>query len=128
VSYREQFELGVTEFNSGEFFACHDTFEELWMESRGEQKLFLQGMIQSAVGLFHCMSGNARGAYSQLSRALEKLEGYRPTFEGVQVDAFVASLEQLRSTVAAGLASDSFQFDPSLVPSIDYRPDQSITP
>jgi predicted metal-dependent hydrolase len=128
VSYREQFELGVAEFNSGDFFACHDTFEDLWMEQRGERRLFLQGLIQSAVGLFHCMSGNARGAYSQLSKAIEKLEGYRPAFEGVSVDSFVDALARLREEVAAGLAEDSFQFDPGLVPSIEYRPDTSISP
>jgi predicted metal-dependent hydrolase len=128
VSYREQFELGIAEFNRGEFFQCHDTFEELWMESRGDRKLFLQGLVQAAVGLFHCMSGNARGAYSQLSRSVEKLTGYRPMFDGVDVDDLVESLETLRSAVAEGLASDSFQFDPGLVPSIAYVPEHLVSP
>ena len=125
MSYREQFELGVAEFNRGEFFECHDTFEELWMEARGERKLFLQGLIQSAVGCFHCMSGNTRGALSQLSRALEKLDGYRPAFGGVAVEDLVADLVRLRDSVLAGHESGTFQFDPSIVPSIDYRPGSS---
>lgn len=122
MSYREQFELGIAEFNRGEFFECHDTFEELWMDARGDRKLFLQGLIQSAVGVFHSMSGNPRGAFSQLTRGLEKLTGYRPSFEGVDVEALAGALERLRGAVAAGLESGDFQFDPALVPGIDYRP------
>jgi hypothetical protein len=98
------------------------------MDSRGEQKLFLQGLIQSAVGVFHCMSGNPRGAFSQLTRGLEKLEGYRPSFEGVDVEALSSALERLRAAVAVGLDSGDFQFDPALVPAIDYRPSSSISP
>ena len=119
-SYREQFELGVAEFNRGEFFECHDTFEELWMDARGERRLFLQGLIQSAVGCFHSMSGNLRGAQSQLARALEKLEAYRPAFEGVSVEPLVVKLSLLHQAVTAGLQSGSFLFDPALVPSIQY--------
>lgn len=128
MSYREQFELGVAEFNRGEFFECHDTFEALWMDSRGDRKVFLQGLIQSAVGVFHSMSGNPRGAFSQLSRGLEKLSAYRPSFEGVDVEALNRGLERLRDAVALGLDTGDFQFDPALVPGIDYRPDPSISP
>ncbi|MBC8145274.1 MAG: DUF309 domain-containing protein [bacterium] len=123
MSYREQFGLGVAEFNRGEFFECHDTFEELWMEARGERKLFLQGLVQSAVGCFHSMSGNLRGSHSQLTRALEKLDGYRPSFEGVSVDALIDGLQHLHRAVQSGLESGSFEFDAAIVPSIDYQPD-----
>lgn len=127
VSYREQFELGIAEFNRGEFFACHDTFEELWRESRGERSLFLQGLIQSAVGIFHCMSGNTRGALSQLTRGLEKLSGYGPTFDGIDVAALIGALERLRGAIVEGIERRDYQFDPALVPTLEYRPD-SLSP
>lgn len=94
------------------------------MDARGERKLFLQGLVQSAVGCFHSMSGNLRGSHSQLTRALEKLDGYRPSFDGVAVDALIDALQRLQQAVTAGLHAGSFQFDPLLLPRIDFDPER----
>ncbi|MEY3826619.1 MAG: hypothetical protein RLZZ148_1435, partial [Cyanobacteriota bacterium] len=45
----EAFWQGVSEFNLGEFYACHDTLEALWMESSEPTKSFYQGILQIAV-------------------------------------------------------------------------------
>lgn len=82
---REQFEKGVEEFNSGAFFECHDTLEELWMETGGKDRLFLQGLIQVSVGLYHFSNGNFKGASSQLAKGLTKLEQYIPVHCGVEL-------------------------------------------
>jgi predicted metal-dependent hydrolase len=117
---REQYEAGIAEFNSGEFFECHDTLEQLWMETRGERRRYLQGLIHTAVGIFHAGRGNFKGADSQLGLGIEKLNDYAPHYLGVDVEALLADLAALRASIIAGVASGEDRFDPLLVPQIIY--------
>lgn len=38
----QQFWQGVEQFNTREFYACHDTLEALWMEATEPEKLFIK--------------------------------------------------------------------------------------
>jgi len=76
---------GVEEFNSGKFFECHDTLEEVWQGNRGPARDFFQGLIQLAVGFYHLSNGNPIGAESQISKGLEKLEIYGDSYAGMEL-------------------------------------------
>ena len=66
---------GVALFNEGEYFACHEVWEELWKRSNGDERTALQGMIQAAAALLHAQRGNRRGALSIYAKALSNLNG-----------------------------------------------------
>ena len=51
--FPEQYREGLRLFNDEEFFECHEVLEELWSETVGADRKFLQGLIQAAVALFH---------------------------------------------------------------------------
>ena len=68
------FQGGLALFNSGDFFACHEVWEELWLRSSGEEKLFYQGLIQAAVAILHAERGNLSGALSTWRKACAKLD------------------------------------------------------
>ena len=70
----DTFERGLALFNRGDFFACHEVWEELWLRSTGADKLFYQGLIQAAVAILHAERGNRRGAVSTWRKARAKLE------------------------------------------------------
>src|SRR5580698_11050795 len=70
----EFFEEGITLFNAGKFFECHEAWEEVWKRSAGEEKLFYQGIIQAAVAILHAQRGNLIGAASLYSKASAKLD------------------------------------------------------
>lgn len=118
---REQFELGINEFNEGKFFECHDTFEAMWMEERGEARRFLQGLIQGAVGILHATRGNLPGAESQLSKSLAKLGEYPVRYLGIDVESLRTGLESVRASL--GGTGGLLRFDPMLIPTIDYSGD-----
>jgi hypothetical protein len=120
MSYLEQYERGIAEFNEGLYFECHDTLEELWMDERGERRRFLQGLIQGAVGLFHATGGNFTGANSQLTKSLEKLDGFEPRFMGVDLGALREDLRAIRAGVRASFASGSDRFAGESLPAISY--------
>jgi len=72
-SVAEYFEEGIELFNEGRFFECHEAWEEAWKRSRGDDKLFYQGLIQAAVAILHAQRGNRDGAQSLYDKAMAKL-------------------------------------------------------
>ncbi len=92
--FDEIFSRGVDLFNAKEFFDCHDAFEELWMEERGERRLFLQGLIQAAVGCHHLSNGNTSGAISQYTKSLDKLMKYSDDYMGLDIGTFRKEIER----------------------------------
>ncbi|MFY9553222.1 MAG: DUF309 domain-containing protein, partial [Blastocatellia bacterium] len=60
--YSPQYLEGIDDFNSGRYFDAHEVWEEVWLRSSGDTKLFYQMLIQAAVGLHHYERGNSRGA------------------------------------------------------------------
>ena len=79
----ELVQRGVHLFNSRQFFACHEVWEEVWTPERGPRRLFLQALIHFAVALHHAGRGNSAGASRQLRKGLRKLAGYLPACEGI---------------------------------------------
>ncbi len=79
------FEKGIECFNSGYFFEAHDTFEEIWMDERGEGVHFYQGLVQLATGFYHLRMDNLKGAESQLNKGLTKLKKYKPQYQNLEL-------------------------------------------
>ena len=63
---------GLARFRNADYFAAHDSWEEVWQGLRGRQRLFWQAMIQLAVGAYHYTNGNQRGCRGQWHKALQK--------------------------------------------------------
>ncbi|NCQ18389.1 MAG: hypothetical protein COW85_04900 [Ignavibacteria bacterium CG22_combo_CG10-13_8_21_14_all_37_15] len=91
----EQFVKAVDQFNNADFFTAHDSFEELWSDCRTDGRDFLQGLVQLSVGMFHLISGNFKGAVSQLSKSVEKLERFTPKFSEIDVFYVVSKVKNL---------------------------------
>jgi uncharacterized protein len=85
----QEFWQGVKEFQQGEFYACHDTLEALWIEAQEPHKTFLQGILQIAVACYHLGNQNWRGAVILLGEGSRRLRSYRPEYEGIDVEALV---------------------------------------
>ncbi|MEB3262899.1 MAG: DUF309 domain-containing protein [Synechococcus sp.] len=60
-------------FNAGEWYPCHDGFEELWHETQGPERPVLQGILQIAVARIHLDRGNRHGATVLLGEGLGRL-------------------------------------------------------
>ncbi|MGA1475402.1 MAG: DUF309 domain-containing protein [Prochlorothrix sp.] len=90
-----QFWDGVAQFNAQEFYACHDTLEELWTEAVEPDRTFYQGILQLAVALYHLSNGNWRGSVTLLGESLGRLATYSPDYEGVNVESLRAQSRTL---------------------------------
>ena len=93
---------GIELFNAGSFFDAHEVLEDVWRELQGEQKDFLQAVIQAAVGLHHYSTGNTVGAQSLLARASRKLADYPSVYCGMAVDRLCLALGEWTASFEAG--------------------------
>lgn len=86
---------GVEEFNQQQFYACHDTFEALWIEAPEPDRAFYQGILQIAVACYHLSNANRRGAAILLGEGIKRLVSYLPTYQGIDVEGLIAQSAQL---------------------------------
>jgi len=109
---------GIEEFNKGSFFEAHDAWEDLWVDARGEARLFYQALIHTAVGFYHALNGNHRGACSQFTKALLKLKSYLPSYHGVDTGRLVESLEECLHEAVLLREGSGGTFDARRIPKI----------
>ena len=96
-------ERGITEFNSGAFYACHDTLEAIWMEAETSEKPFYQGILQIAVAFYHLENLNWRGGAILMGEGINRLGRFEPSYRNVQVDNLVdQAVEWLHLVQTAG--------------------------
>jgi predicted metal-dependent hydrolase len=88
-----RFLKSIEEFNQQLFFECHETLEELWLEERGEDRRFFQGIIQIAAGYYKLQQQVPVGAVKLWRTGVEKLLPYQPVYLGVNVEALMRSVE-----------------------------------
>ena len=96
---------GIRLFNAHEFYDAHEVWEDVWRESHGLEKRFLQGLIQTAVAFHHHSTGNVVGARSLMERAHKNLAACPTNFGGIGVSPLLESLEQWRSALACAGAA-----------------------
>ncbi|MEH1829427.1 MAG: DUF309 domain-containing protein [Nostoc sp.] len=95
----QEFWQGVEQFNSGQFYACHDTLEALWIEAGEPEKSFYQGILQIAVALYHLENRNWRGAVILLGEGSNRLRRYPSIYSGVDVDELLSQSAVLLTTL-----------------------------
>jgi uncharacterized protein len=97
------FEKGIHEFNQGEFYACHDTLEAIWMTAETAEKPFYQGILQVAVAFYHLGNANWRGGAILLGEGISRLRRFEPSYQGIVVDELVdQASDWLTQVQAAG--------------------------
>ena len=80
-----RFRTGVEQFNAGDYWGAHDTWELIWLASSGERRQFIQGLIQLAGVCIHLERGNERGATRLLAAGLAKLDPLPADYGGIEL-------------------------------------------
>ena len=106
----ERVREGIALFNRGAFFECHEVLESAWLEASGDDKTFLQGLIQVAVSFYHLRQSNYAGAGRLLRAGIDKLSGcqasqHHPVDLGVaDIGDLLGQLHSLLEQIEAGRA------------------------
>ena len=89
------FNKGINCFNDKSFYDAHEYWEDLWLNYKLSDALFIQGLIQLAVSFFHYYNGNLKGAKSMLKKCLGKFDAY--DFQrGIDVIDLISRIERLQ--------------------------------
>ena len=76
----------IAEFNSGAYWECHETLEDVWRESPYPLRFFYHAVIKAAVGFHHLGRRNRHGARTKLADGARLLALFQPDFMGVRND------------------------------------------
>lgn len=60
-------------FDERDFYECHEVLEDLWMETRDEERPYYQGLIQTATAFYHLSNGNLQGSRKLFESGLNYL-------------------------------------------------------
>ena len=86
----------IGEFNDGNYFEAHELWEGLWNEALGNEKVFLQGLVQVAAGYAKLAVSEVSGARKLFERGLAHMNQGRDP-------ALLIDVEQLRVAVEDAL-------------------------
>lgn len=107
-------------FNHHLFFEVHEILEEQWKQEVGDERLFLQGLIQIAVAFHHLGNRNFRGAAALLHDGLAKITPYQPQFLDIEVRRFVEHIIACQQELQR-LGPEHFQqFPLEMIPSLQF--------
>jgi len=105
----DQFCHGLTEFNSGLYFECHETLELVWRQQEGEERELTQGLIQIAVGCHHLCRNNKLGALKLFRRGLSRVQKFKDAETGLCLTDLCSQVQNLISIGSAKEnAADNF--------------------
>ncbi len=93
TDFGEQYREGLRLFHEEDFFECHEVFEELWSESQGDDRKFLQGLIQAAVALFHFGNENFGGAKKLYHTSRQRLVLLGDEYMGIALARFLSDFD-----------------------------------
>lgn len=117
-----RYDRGIALFRATEFFEAHEALEDVWRETpAGEDREFLQGLIQLAVSLEHFRRGNPRGALGQWAKAQRRLDGLTSPRGGIDLARLLAEMHAFyEAHDLAGRVADAIADTPRL-PLLDAR-------
>ncbi|MGH3133345.1 MAG: DUF309 domain-containing protein [Gaiellaceae bacterium] len=95
-------ERGLELIRSGEYFEAHEQLEDEWRQAPAPERDFLQGLVHVAVAWHHAGRGNRPGCERQLEKAARRLDPYRPSHRGVDVDTVLDGVGRAQELVASG--------------------------
>ena len=108
------FAKGLEAYANGEHFDAHEFWEELWRDyPRGDDRQFLQGLIQVAAAMHKAVAQNKPAPAARLlGRALMRLEGAPPRHWGIDVERLVREAKQSKTELARAAQREQLASSP----------------
>ena len=117
---KELFIKGIESFNQKEYYDAHEYFEEMWINYKLEDKIFIQALLQLSVAYFHISNSNKNGALGLFKKSISKLDRYLDTYQDIiNINSVIKSAHESYANVIKNKNID--EFDWTLVPILEAR-------
>ena len=113
---------GAELFNQRRFFEAHEAWEPVWLAEPPEQRLLVQGLIQTAAAFYKLEQGAPRGAAKLLEQALSKLRLWRERDPGLGLSSLLPALETWLAIARTLEAEHRTEFDRAKLPTLPIAP------
>lgn len=100
---------GVAAFNAGHFFEAHEIWEAVWNDTVGEEKRFVQGLVQLATGYLKLSSAQYQGALKLLTRGCRTLRTCPPIYAGLQIGVLADASNTVVHQLTQGRTATNIQ-------------------
>ncbi len=110
IAHRSSLVAGVALFNAHQFWHAHEAWEGPWLVATGDEREFLQGLIQVAAAYHHVQRGTFRGGVRLFDAALRRLERFPDGYFDIDRSEVVKRATVHREKIARGeqIAGDDF--------------------
>ena len=95
-------------FNEGDYYTCHDLLEEIWMTEK--DNLFLKGLLQMTVAIYHYEYGNVKGARLMMNKGHSYIQDYRPIHWGLNLEHVNDFIEQCLTIIPQEIDRIPYEF------------------
>jgi hypothetical protein len=109
----ESARLAITQFNAGEYFEQHESFEHAWRAEPGPVRQLYQGLLLIGVAFLQIQRRNETGARKTFQRARQYLVALPDICQGVDIARFRADAEAARRELERLGPERIDQFDPA---------------
>jgi hypothetical protein len=107
-------------FNERDFYECHEVLEDLWMETVDENRLYYQGLIQTATAFYHLENGNLAGARKLFESGLGYLERYPEKCLSFDLGAYREVCRDWHARVRKQQRGEEADLDPEGFPVLEF--------
>lgn len=108
---QEYYEFFVV-YNDGDYYTGHDLLEAIWLTDRSN--LFIKGLLQMTVALYHYEYGNVKGAREMLKAAKYYLTPYKPQYWNLDLLPVLRFIDQCLSLIPVHIDKVPFAESPAL--------------
>lgn len=91
----------IEQFNAGEFFEQHETFEALWRAEPGPIRQLYQGILQVGVAYLQIQRKNYAGARKLFLRSIQYLQALPDVCQGIDIAQFRADAQAAQAALEA---------------------------
>lgn len=107
-------EFGIGLLCAGSWFEAHEVLEIPWKDAVGDQRLFLQGLIQGAVSLEHLRRRSPRSALGQWDKARAKLTRIAADHGGLDLAGWIVAMDRFYARIELESWADGRRDAPEL--------------
>ena len=108
AEFGSKLSLGARLYAGGYPWHAHEVLEELWQESSGDDRPFLQGLIQLCAARHHAMSQNRHGALTLLKRSERNIKKVSPQHRGVDLVPIADFFDRVREDPNRAVDASNF--------------------
>lgn len=108
-------EQGFARFNESEYYAQHDLFEALWVETESPVRDLYRAILQVGVAYYQILRGNHRGARKMLLRSVQWLTILPDECQGIDVKQLREDSARVRAALETLPEDQIDHFDRALL-------------